>query len=131
LLSNIWRNIKATWFYFFLWVLLTVLFQRYVSTEVFSNLFWNQSGFWVLLAATLGVPLYACWWWTIPLIIEWLKSWMSVWAVSAFMITWPATKFTNLWAVKIILWAKNFIFYIIFIMLYSILLWILVNIFIS
>jgi uncharacterized membrane protein YraQ (UPF0718 family) len=125
--KNVWRNIRATFSYFLLWIFLTALFQRYVPDEVITDLF-GDNGFWVLMAATLWVPLYACWGGTIPLIAEWLKSWMSYWAASAFMITWPATKFTNLWAVKIILWNKNFILYLTFIMLYSFILWMLVNI---
>ncbi len=122
------RNIKITWPYFLLWIILTALFQRYVPVSVVSNLLWSSRWFWVLMWAALWVPLYVCLWWTIPLIVGWLQSWMSLWAASAFMITWPWTKFTSLWALKIILNKWNFLIYILFIMLYSLLLWLLINI---
>jgi uncharacterized membrane protein YraQ (UPF0718 family) len=42
-------------------------------------------------------------------------------SATAFMITGPATKITNLGAVKIILGMKNFILYIIFTILFALL----------
>ena len=38
-LKNLWRNVKATGLYFLLGVLLSALFQRYVSTEAMTALF--------------------------------------------------------------------------------------------
>jgi len=130
LAKNIGRNIKATGLYFLIGILLTVLFQRYIPTEGFANLFGNQRGFGVLLAATLGVPLYMCGGGTIPLLMEWLKGGMSMGAAAAFMITGPATKFTNLGAVKIVLGTKKFIFYLCFSSLYALLLGLLINLFV-
>jgi Predicted permeases len=129
LIKNIWRNIKATGFYFLIGIILTVLFQRYVPTDLFAGLFGKQRGFGVLLAATLGVPLYMCGGGTIPLLMDWLGSGLSVGAAAAFMITGPATKFTNLGAVKIVLGKNRFLIYLLFIMLYALLLGVLLNIF--
>jgi uncharacterized protein len=130
LAKNIGRNIKATGFYFLIGILLTVVFQRYIPTEGFANLFGNQRGFGVLLAATLGVPLYMCGGGTIPLLMEWLQSGLSMGAAAAFMITGPATKFTNLGAVKIVLGSKKFILYLCFSSLYALLLGLLINVFV-
>ena len=66
------------------------------------------------MAATIGVPLYVCGGGTIPLLKEWLASGMSMGAASSFMITGPATKITNLGAMKIVLGAKSFFLYILF-----------------
>ena len=129
LLKNIWRNIKATGLYFLIGIVLTVLFQRYVPTGLFADLFGHQRGFGVLLAATLGVPLYMCGGGTIPLLMEWLASGLSIGAAAAFMITGPATKFTNLGAVKIVLGRNRFLIYLLFTMLYALVLGVLVNIF--
>jgi uncharacterized membrane protein YraQ (UPF0718 family) len=58
---------------------------------------------------------------TIPLIMTWLDHGMSLGSATAFMITGPATKITNLGAVKIILGIRHFIFYLTFIILYALL----------
>ena len=119
-LFNFGRNIKATGLYFLLGVLLSALFQRYVPADKFAALFGEANeGFGVLMAATIGVPLYACGGGTIPLIREWLAMGMSMGSASAFMITGPATKITNLGALKIVLGAKRFCLYIIFVMIFS------------
>ena len=73
-LKNLGRNIKATGVYFLIGILLSALFQRYVPSEQFVSLFGAHRGFGVLLAATIGVPLYACGGGTIPLLQEWLVS---------------------------------------------------------
>ena len=65
---------------------------------------------------------------TIPLISEWLKAGMSMGSAAAFMLSGPATKLTNLSALKIILGAKNFILYIVFSIIFSIITGCIVNI---
>ena len=67
-LKNLGRNIKATGGWFLVGVILSVLFQRYVPSDVVAGLFGNNRGFGVLMAATIGVPLYACGGGTIPLL---------------------------------------------------------------
>ena len=122
LLKNIGRNIKATALWFLFGVLLSALFQRYVPSETFAALFGKSNeGFGVLMAATIGVPLYACGGGTIPLLQQWLGSGMSMGSAAAFMITGPATKITNLGALKIVLGAKRFLLYILFVMAFSLL----------
>lgn len=115
-LKNLWRNIKATGPYFALGIALSALFQRYVPSEFVSNLFGEHNyGFGVLMAATIGIPLYACGGGTIPLLQAWLLDGTSIGSASAFMITGPSTKITNLGAVKIILGWKHFIMYLAYI----------------
>ena len=121
LLKNIGRNIKATGPWFLLGVLLSAVFQRYVPSELVERLFGNNRGFGVLMAATIGVPLYACGGGTIPLLIQWLADGMSLGSASAFMITGPATKITNLGALKIVLGVKNFALYLTFVAAFSLL----------
>ncbi len=53
------------------------------------------------------------------MLAEWLQSGMSMGAAAAFMITGPATKITNLGAVKIVLGVKRFILYILFSVLFA------------
>lgn len=129
LLKNIGRNIRATGGYFLLGILLTALFQRYVPAEAFAALFGAQTGFGTLMAATLGVPLYLCGGGTIPLLQTWLLSGMSMGAATAFMITGPATKLTNLGALKIVLGARRFGLYLLFAVLSALAAGILVDLF--
>jgi uncharacterized membrane protein YraQ (UPF0718 family) len=79
-----------------------------------AKLFGRNRGFGVLMAATIGVPLYACGGGTIPLLMGWLQTGMSLGSAAAFMITGPATKITNLGAMKIVLGLRNYIFDIAF-----------------
>lgn len=127
-LKNLGRNIKATGIYFLIGILLSALFQRYVPSEQFAGLFGAHRGFGVLLAATIGVPLYACGGGTIPLLQEWLMSGMSMGSAAAFMITGPATKITNLGALKIVLGIRHFVFYIAYVMVFSLVTGLLIKI---
>lgn len=128
-LKNFWRNVKATGPYFLFGVLLSAIFQRYVPAEWISRLFGRNEGFGVLLAATIGVPLYACGGGTIPLLIQWLSNGMSMGSAAAFMITGPATKITNLGAVKIVLGTRKFLLYLGFVMAFSYITGLAVNMF--
>ena len=128
LLKNIGRNIKATGLYFLLGIVLSVLFQRYIPAEVVSGMFGENEGFGVLMAATIGVPLYACGGGTIPLLMAWLADGMSIGSAAAFMITGPATKITNLGAVKIVLGGKHFLLYLAYVMAFSLMAGLLVNV---
>ncbi len=118
-LKNLWRNMKATGLYFLFGILLSALFQRYVPTEVITRLFGGNEAWGVLMAATIGVPLYACGGGTIPLLQQWLWDGMSMGSAAAFMITGPATKITNLGALKIVLGMSRFLLYIGFTILFS------------
>lgn len=119
-LKNLGRNVRATAFYFLIGVLLSALFQRYVPADGFAEFFGKSNeGFGVLMAATIGVPLYACGGGTIPLLQQWLVSGMSMGSAAAFMITGPATKITNLGALKIVLGVRRFVLYIAFVMVFS------------
>ena len=127
LLKNIWRNVRATGPMFLLGIVLSVLFQRYVPADAFASLFGRNEGFGVLLAAGMGVPLYVCGGGTIPLMIQWLHDGMSAGAAAAFMLSGPATKITNLGALKTALPVKHFTLYLGYIILFSLLCGFLVN----
>ena len=74
-----------------------------------TSLFGGNEAFGVLMAATIGVPLYACGGGNIPLLQQWLFDGMSVGSAASFMLTGPATKITNLVALKIVLGIKHFL----------------------
>ena len=126
-IKNLGRNIRATGLYFLAGILLSALFQRYVPQDVMVHVFGGNQAWGILMAATIGVPLYACGGGTIPLLQSWLMEGMSMGSASAFMITGPATKITNLGALKIVMGWKRFLIYILFVMLFSLLSGMIVN----
>ena len=126
-IKNLGRNIRATGLYFLAGILLSALFQRYVPQDVMVHVFGGNQAWGILMAATIGVPLYACGGGTIPLLQSWLMAGMSMGSASAFMITGPSTKITNLGALKIVMGWKRFLIYILFVMLFSLLSGMIVN----
>ena len=130
-LLNVWRNVKATGLYFLLGILLSALFQRYVPQDMMTKVFGGNEAWGILMAATIGVPLYACGGGTIPLLRQWLWDGMSYGSAAAFMLTGPATKITNLGAVKIILGLRNFILYLAFTVVFALITGLVVNLIFS
>ena len=127
-LLNVGRNLRATGPYFLFGILLSALFQRYVSQEQMVRLFGGDEAWGVLMAVTVGVPLYACGGGTIPLLREWLWEGMSIGSAAAFMLTGPATKITNLGALKIVLGLRHFLLYWVFIIAFALLTGVMVNV---
>lgn len=118
-LKNLGRNIKATGLYFLVGIVLSAVFQRYVPADMVTYIFGGNEAWGVLIAATIGVPLYACGGGTIPLLQAWLADGMSIGSASAFMLTGPATKVTNLGAVKIVLGTKRFLLYLAYVIVFA------------
>ncbi|MGX8704886.1 MAG: permease, partial [bacterium] len=108
-------------------ILLSALFQRYVPQNLMANVFGGNEAWGVLMAATIGVPLYACGGGTIPLLQEWLWQGMSLGSAAAFMLTGPSTKITNLGALKIVLGIRRFLLYLAFVMAFSFVTGLIVN----
>lgn len=128
LLKNLFRNFKATGLYFLIGIILSAIFQRYVPQEAVTLVFGGNEAWGVLMASTVGVPLYVCGGGTIPILKTWLANGMSLGSAAAFMITGPATKITNLGALKAVLGIKHFLFYWAFIIIYACLTGILINV---
>ncbi len=127
-IKNLGRNIKATAPMFLLGIVLSALFQRYVPADAMAKVFGKgNEAFGVLMAATVGVPLYVCGGGTIPLLQQWLSEGMSRGSALSFMLTGPSTKITNLGALKIALGAKHFVFYMAYVILFSFLTGFVVN----
>ena len=127
-LKNLWRNVKATGPAFLIGIALSALFQRYVPPEAMAGLFGKHMGFGLLMAASVGVPLYVCGGGTIPMLSAWMQNGMTLGSATAFMITGPALKITNIGAVKVILRMRNFLIYIAFSLLFAILTGFLIDI---
>ena len=79
------------------------------------------------MAATIEVTFYAYGGGTIPLLQMWLSEGMSMSSAMAFRLTGPSTKITNLGALKIVLGIKRFLLYFTFIMIFSLIAGLVVN----
>ena len=130
-IKNLWRNIKATGLYFLIGIVLSALFQMYIPENIMTGLFGGNKAWGVLMASTIGVPLYVCGGGTIPILKSWLAGGMSLGSATAFMITGPATKITNLGALKTVLGIKNFLIYWIYVIAFSCFAGLLVNLLMS
>jgi len=111
---SILRGLRKTAPNLALGIILAALFQVYVPANFFDIVFKSNRGLSVLYSASLGVPTYYCGGGTIPLIKAWMTEGMSIGSAMAFMITGPATKFTNLTAVKILMPGKRFWLFIVY-----------------
>ncbi len=118
-LKNVGRNLKITLPYFLVGILLAALFSIHLPQQEFADLFGKDNALGVLFAATLGVPLYMCGGGTIPILVSWLASGMSLGSAAAFMLSGPATKITNLAALKAVLGLRNFILYLLFVLIFA------------
>jgi uncharacterized membrane protein YraQ (UPF0718 family) len=110
--ASIWRGFYKTAPYFLAGILLTAAFERYFPKEWAAESLGPAKGFGPVIAASIGVPLYLCGGGTIPLIAAALAMGMSPGSALAFMLSGPATKLTNLGAVKILLGKRNFALYL-------------------
>jgi uncharacterized membrane protein YraQ (UPF0718 family) len=75
----------------------------------------------VIPASLLGIASPLCMYGTIPIAASFAEQGMEEDWIAAFMITGPATKITNLGAVKIVLGMKNFAIYLLFTVLFALL----------
>ena len=63
----------------------------------------------------------------IPLLQEWVWQGMSPGGAAAFILTGPSTKITNLGALKIVLGIRRFLLYLAFVMAFSFVTGLIVN----
>lgn len=84
---------------------------------VFGSGGWLQ----ILLAALLGVPLYACGGGTIPLVRSFMESGMAGGAALAFLIAGPATRIPPLMALATIVRPVLVVAYVVFLVAFSLL----------
>ena len=81
----------------------------------------------VLMAAAIGVPLYACGGGAILLLQQWLFDGMSIGSAASFLLTGPSTKITNLGALKIMIGTKRFCLYLAYVVVFSLVAGLIVN----
>ncbi len=125
--KDVLKSIRITLPYLIIGIVLTALFDRYFPPSLMDALFLQNKALSVLFMASVGVPVYVCGGGTIPLLGAWLDAGMSRGSAIAFMLSGPATKLTNLSAIKIMLGTRNFVFYIFYCLLFAVLAGLLTN----
>lgn len=120
LLKNMGRNVKATGSWFLLGILAAVLFQTLLPTGAGREFFSRHEAAGPFLGALLGIPLYVCGGGAVPLLLTWMEEGMSSGAVLAFLIAGPATKVTNLTALKAVFGSRHFLAYSVYIVLFAV-----------
>lgn len=123
------REFIYIWYYFSVqfeqifgyWVLgmalgsaVSVFAKDYIHRAFASLKGKRAGGFGIIAASVLGIASPLCMYGTIPL-------------AASFMLTGPATKITNLGALKIVLGVRRFIVYLAYVMLFSLITGIIVN----
>lgn len=73
----------------------------------------------IVVSGVLGIASPLCMYGTIPLLQQWLWEGISIGSAVSFMLTGPATKITNLGALRIVLGEKRFCLYLFYVMAYS------------
>lgn len=101
-------------------ILAAALFEQFVPKDVFSTLFRGNRGLSVLVCAGLGVPVYVCGGGTIPMVQAWMQQGMGMGSALAFLLSGPATKISNLSAVKAVLGGRNFALYLAYVVVYAV-----------
>lgn len=119
LLKNMGRNVKATGGWFFLGILTAVLFQTFLPAGAGRDFFGHHEMAGPVLGALLGIPFYVCGGGAVPLLLTWMEEGMSGGAVIAFLLTGPATKVTNLTALKTVFGARHFVLYSAYIIVFA------------
>jgi len=122
--KTFWRDfgkgLRITAPYLMIGIVLTALSDLYIPSTLISRLFGANKGLGILLSTSLSIPTYVCGGGTVPLLAAWLQAGMSPGSAVAYMVAGPATKLTNLGAVKIVLGLRYFLIYLAYCLLLAI-----------
>ena len=119
LAKDLFNSLQFVGFYLIIGILLGAFVEVVVPARWIIKYFKPGSWYSVLLAITMGVPLYACGGGTIPLIRSFIKEGMSKGAALGFLLVGPATRITPLMALATIIKPWVIVAYVILIMLFS------------
>lgn len=116
-----WKMFEFVGFYVLLGVIAGAAIEVLVPGRWIMAVFGAGGWYQLLLAALLGVPLYACGGGTIPLVRSLMDQGMAGGAVLAFLIAGPATRIPPLMALATIVRPLIVAGYVVFLILYSVL----------
>ena len=109
----IWKTSKYTTKYFLLAILLAGVTNTFIPQDWIVRTL-GGSNYSVLLAASMGLPLYMCGGGAVPLIWQLMRMGMDQGAALAFFIAGPATRIAPMVTVFLLVRQKAFFLYFIF-----------------
>lgn len=107
--------------YMVIGILLGAIIETYVPKTLIMNTLGGNTVMSILLAALIGIPLYACGGGTIPTVRAMMASGMSSGASMAFLTVGQGTRLTSIFALAAVLRPLYLISYCTFLVLFSIL----------
>jgi len=118
---NSWATLQFVGFYVLLGVIVGAAIDVLVPGRWIVAAFGSGGWLQILLAALLGVPLYACGGGTIPLVRSLIENGMASGAALAFLIAGPATRIPPLMALGTIVRPVLVVAYVVFLVMFSVL----------
>jgi uncharacterized membrane protein YraQ (UPF0718 family) len=115
-LSQVMSLTESVGLYFVAGIIIAAAFEVFVPSGWVSKLLGKGHWYSVLVAGSLGVPLYACGGGAIPWIKVLLGEGMSQGAALAFFLVGPATRITALAALATVLSRRALVLYVTFVL---------------
>lgn len=120
-LKNSRKTFEFVGFYVVFGILLGATIEVVIPGRWIVAVFGESGWYQILLAALLGVPLYACGGGTVPLLNSLIAQGMAPTAALAFLIAGPATRITPLMALATIVRPLVVMTYVVLLIAYSVL----------
>ena len=118
--ANSWRTLEFVGFYVLLGIVLGTAVEVLVPGRWLLAVFGTRGWVQVLVAALLGLPMYACGGGTVPLVASLLSSGMARGAALSFLVAGPGTRIPPLLALATILRPRFIVAYVVALVLYSV-----------
>ena len=125
--SDLRKSFSITFPYFVIGIVLAAFFEVFIPRSWIQLVLGYGRSFEVLLAVLVSVPVYTCDGAVISLLRTWQEMGLSEGSVVAFLLAGAATKIAKLGAIKIILGVRNFTVYLVFILTFSLVSGVLIN----
>lgn len=125
--KSYYNNLEHIGFYIVLGILISVVFETFIPLSMIFEITKGIEWINVIAASFLGIPLYVCGGATIPLINVLLENGISAGAAIGFLIVGPGTRITALVALGSFLSKKTIGYYVVALLLYSIVLGLSIN----
>lgn len=130
-LKDYYSTLEFIGYYIILGILLSVILDSLVPLSMIFELTRGNEWINIIAASLLGIPLYACGGAAIPVVQVLLENGISTGAVIGFLIVGPGTRILPILALRSFLSKRSLAWYVAILLLYSIILGLIINIFVG
>jgi uncharacterized protein len=120
-MKDVLKGIQFIGFYVVIGVVVSAMIDVISPKEWLRNIFQGNHYLSILIAALLGVPLYACGGGVIPVVREFIASGLGKGAALAFLFVGPATRITPLLALATFLKPRFIVVYVVIVIVFALL----------